>query len=72
MTTSNAATIEPTILTQARERLGLSEAELALVEADPEVRDFVHAIIPLAESSSTSLQRAKQAVERLNLVLSQE
>jgi len=53
----------PTISTQARERFGLSDVELALVEADPALRDFVYTIITLAQSSSTSLQRAKQAVE---------
>ncbi len=63
MTSSNSATMGPTISTQARERFGLSDVELALVEADPALRDFVYTIITLAQSSSTSLQRAKQAVE---------
>ncbi len=66
MTDSNLSTIAPPISTQARKRFGLSEADLALVEADPALRDFVYTIIPLAQSSSTSLQRAKDAVAKLN------
>jgi len=32
---------------------------------DPALRDFVYTIIPLAQSSSSSLQRAKEAVAKL-------
>ena len=66
MTDSNLSTIAPSISTQARERFGLSEAELALLVEDPALRDFVYTVIPLAQSSSSSLQRAKEAVAKLH------
>ncbi len=65
MTDSNLATTTPSIFTQAQERFGLSEAEVAVLMDDPALRDFVYTIIPLAQSSSSSLQRAKEAVAKL-------
>ncbi len=68
MASSNSAMVVPllpAILEQARERFGLSPEELALVERDPALVKYLIEIIPLAQSSTTSLQRAQRAVDRL-------